>query len=176
MKDNILGKQTKELLEGEWVYSEYGNPPVRIETPQVLKRMDQNKAMPKEASAYFKESSSFVFGSLQGSFYVALTTAKAKQETEFDLKTGLQGAVNGLGGQDVVFNQKDFQTKQGIEGIHGYGTAVKVDPILKKSIKFYFDVLIFKEDKGFQQIVILHEEGRQIRNADFRAHPQFSRT
>ena len=26
LKDNILGHPTKELSEGEWIYSEYGNP------------------------------------------------------------------------------------------------------------------------------------------------------
>ena len=40
VKDNILGHPTKELMEGEWIYSEYGNPGVRLETPKVLKRMD----------------------------------------------------------------------------------------------------------------------------------------
>jgi len=159
VKDNIIGKQTKELLEGEWVYSEYGNPAVRIETPQVLKRVDNSKTFAKQALAMFKESSSFVFGSMQGSFYIAVSTAKPKDESDYDLKNGLNGTVSGFGGQDLAMQQADFETKEGIEGIKGYGTFVKVDPIAKRSMKIYFDVLIFKEDKGFQQIIILHEEG-----------------
>jgi NO-binding membrane sensor protein with MHYT domain len=31
VKDNIIGHPTKELLEGEWVKSEYGNPGIVIE-------------------------------------------------------------------------------------------------------------------------------------------------
>src|SRR5690606_18811585 len=31
LKDNLIGHPVKELLEGDWVRSEYGNPPVIIE-------------------------------------------------------------------------------------------------------------------------------------------------
>ena len=40
VKDNLIGHPSKELLEGEWVKSEYGNPAVQIETPKVLVRTD----------------------------------------------------------------------------------------------------------------------------------------
>jgi hypothetical protein len=36
---------------------------------------------------------------------------------------------------------------------------IKLDPILKKSTKLYFDVLVFNEDGGLQQIMVFHEEG-----------------
>jgi len=39
-KDTIVGHDSKELLEGEWVISEYGFPPITISTPKVLKRTD----------------------------------------------------------------------------------------------------------------------------------------
>jgi len=162
VKDNLLGHPTKELLEGEWIYSEYGNPQVKIETPKVLKRSTQK--FPKELLAMFKEASSFEYGSMLGSFYIAVSTAKTKQETDFDLKKGLQGAVNGFGGQQLALSESEFQTKGGIEGLHGYGTFVKVDPILKQSVKAYFDILIFKEDGGFQQVIILHQEGDKYAN------------
>ena len=35
VKDNLIGHPTKDLVEGEWVYSDYGNPAVKIETPKV---------------------------------------------------------------------------------------------------------------------------------------------
>ena len=38
--DTIVGNETKELLEGNWVESAYGFPPVFIETPKVLKRVE----------------------------------------------------------------------------------------------------------------------------------------
>ena len=164
VKDNLIGHATKELLEGEWVYSEYGNPAVRVETPKVLVRVNKDKVFPKEAQAMFKESSSFIYGSLQGGFYIIVNTVKPKQESEYDLKAGLQGTVSGFGGQDVALSQADFETKEGISGIKGYGTFVKVDPILKQSVKVYFDILIFKQEGGFQQVMILHQEGDKYAN------------
>jgi len=164
VKDNLIGHPTKELLEGEWVYSEYGTPAVRIQTPKVLKRVNNELTYPKEALAYFKSASSFVYGSLQGSFYIVVNTAKPKQESEYDLKKGLQGSVSGFGGQQVAMSEADFETKGGIKGIKGYGTFVKIDPVLKQSIKIYFDIVIFKQDGGFQQIAILHQEGDEYAN------------
>jgi hypothetical protein len=46
VKDTIIG-HPKELLEGEWIRSTYGNPGVAIETPKVLKRIDLTKSLPK---------------------------------------------------------------------------------------------------------------------------------
>ncbi len=63
VKDNILGHPSKELLEGEWVFSEYGNPGVSLETPKVLLRTDLTKTLPKEGLALIKDMQSFVYGS-----------------------------------------------------------------------------------------------------------------
>jgi hypothetical protein len=38
--DTIIGHDSKELLEGEWVTSDYGFPPITISTPEVLKRFE----------------------------------------------------------------------------------------------------------------------------------------
>ena len=159
VKDNIIGRPTKELLEGQWVLSEYGNPSVTIETPAVLVRTDVSNQFPKETLAALKELKFFVYGSLQSNFYIALNTMKTKQETEVDLQKSLEGSVNGMGGQNTVYNKEEFQTKDGASGLKGFGTMVKLDPILKKSTKLYFDILVFKEDGGLQQIMIFHEEG-----------------
>jgi hypothetical protein len=39
VKDQIIGSETKDLVEGQWVSSEYGNPKMYIETPKVLTRI-----------------------------------------------------------------------------------------------------------------------------------------
>lgn len=159
VKDNIIGRPTKELVEGKWVSSEYGNPKMYIETPKVLTRIDATKQFPKEVIAMLKEASVFTYGSFQSNFYIALVTAKPKQETDYDLQKGLEGTIDGFGGQNVVLKQEEFQTKMGVSGLKGFGTMVKLDPILKKSVKLYYEILIFKEDGGYQQVMIFHEEG-----------------
>jgi hypothetical protein len=62
VKDNIIGHPTKELLESEWVKSEYGNPSISIETPKVLKRIDLTKSLPKKWFALIRYAT-FVYGS-----------------------------------------------------------------------------------------------------------------
>ena len=87
VKDNILGHPTKELLESEWVKSEYGNPGIIIETPKVLKRIDLTKSLPKNGMALIKDMNSFAYGSVLDNFYLMVSTYKYKQDSvSVDLK------------------------------------------------------------------------------------------
>lgn len=167
VKDNILGNQSKELLEGEWIYSEYGNPSVRIETPKVLKRTDLMKFFPKEGLALIKDMQSFVYGTFLDNFFVMVSTFNFKQETEIDLSKSLEGSIKMLemqGGQNMIVKQDEFETKEGVKGIKGYGTFSKIDGISKSSTKIYYEILLFSQEGGLQQIITMHEEGDQYAN------------
>jgi hypothetical protein len=167
VKDNILGSQTKELLEGEWIKSEYGNPIVRIETPTVLKRVDLTKSLPKEGMALIKEMQSFAYGSLIDNFYIMVSTLHFKQETKIDLEKSLDGALQSMeaqGAQNMIVKKEDFETKEGIKGLKGFGTFSQIDGVSQSSTKLYYEVLIFSQDGGLQQIIIVHEEGDKYAN------------
>nr|WP_294927650.1 hypothetical protein [uncultured Flavobacterium sp.] len=167
VKDNLIGHPTKELLEGEWVKSEYGNPGVLVETPRVLKRLDTQKALPKEAMALIKEMQLFGYGSLLDNFYITVSTAKFKNPTEIDLSKALEGnlkIIEAQGARNMITKQEDFETKEGITGIKGYGTFTLVNDNLNTSTKLYYEVLMFKQDGGLQQIAIFHEEGDTYAN------------
>lgn len=167
VKDNLIGHPTKDLLEGEWVFSEYGNPSVRIETPKVLKRMDAKKTLPKEAFAVVKDMQLFAYGSILDNFYIAVSTLQYKQETQIDLATALEGSVRVLevqGAQNMILKQEDFSTKEGITGKKGYGSFSMIDPIKKESTKLYYEILLFGQEGGLQQIIILHQEGDEYAN------------
>jgi len=167
VKDNVIGHPTKELLEGDWVKSEYGNPGVSIETPKVLKRMDTEKILPKETMALLKEMQLFVYGSMIDNFYITVSTSKFKNPVELDLAKALEGSlkvIEAQGGQNIIVKQEDFQTNEGITGIKGYGTMSILNPNSKTSTKAYYEILLFKQDQGLQQIMILHEEGDTYAN------------
>jgi hypothetical protein len=159
VKDNIIGSPTKDLVEGQWVSSEYGNPKMYIETPKVLTRIDTSKLFPTEVTKMLKEASVFTYGSLQSNFYIALATAVPKQEIDYDLQKGLEEVIDTFGGQNVILKQEEFQTKMGISGLKGFGTMVMLDPISKSSVKLYFEIILFKENGGYQQVIVFHEEG-----------------
>lgn len=162
VKDNLIGHPTKELLEGQWVKSEYGNPGVLIETPKVLKRMDTQKVLPKETMALIKEMQLFSYGSMIDNFYITVSTSKFKNPVELDLAKTLEGTlkiIEAQGGQNIIVKQEDFQTNEGVQGLKGYGTMSILNPVDKTSTKAYYEILLFKQDQGLQQIMILHEEG-----------------
>lgn len=162
VKDNFIGHPTKELAEGEWVYSEYGNPDIKIETPKVLKRMDVTKVLPKDAFAVLKEMQMFGYGSMMESFNIVVSTVKYKKETEVNFDTVLEGNTKtweSLGGQNIIFKQEDFNTDKGITGVKAYGTMTMLDKIQNKSQKLYYEILLFKQDGGLQEIIVSYREG-----------------
>ncbi|MDQ6471339.1 hypothetical protein RB619_11845 [Flavobacterium sp. LHD-80] len=167
VKDTILLNPTKRLLESEWVKSEYGNPGVLIETPKVLKRMDPLKVLPKDAMALIKEMQLFVYGGMTDNFYIAISTSKFKTPTEIDLAKTLEGSlkiIEAQGGQNIIVKQEDYQTNEGVQGLKGYGTMTVINPITKSSTKVYYEILLFKQEQGLQQIIISHEEGDSYGN------------
>ena len=177
VKDNILGHPSKELLEGEWVTSEYGNPSVRINTPKVLVRTDLTKILPKNGMALIKDMQSFTYGNLGDNFYVMVSTLQYKkdpsageqaEQPKIDLAKSLESALQSLeaqGAQNMIVKQEDFETNEGaIKGIKGYGTFSKTDGESQSSTKFYYETLIFGQEGGLQQIIIVHEEGDKYAN------------
>ena len=167
VKDNVLGHPTKELLEGEWIKSDYGNPGIIIETPKVLKRVDLTKTLPKEGMALIKEMQSFAYGSVLDPFYLMVSTLKFKQESQIDLKKSMDGVLQSMevqGAQNMIVKQEEFETKEGVKGIKAYGTFSQINAITKSSTKLYYEALLFSQEGGLQQILLLHEEGDAYAN------------
>lgn len=164
VKDTIIGNSSKELLEGEWITSEYGNPGVVISTPHVLTRVDISKTLPPEGMALIKEMQSFIFGSLKARFMVMISTTKLKQSGEIDLNKASEVSMQyyqTLGAQNMIVKQEEFSTKEGLKGMRSYGTFSMIDQITKSSSKYYYEVLLFNQEGGLQQITLVYEEGDQ---------------
>jgi len=167
VKDTLIRKETKLLLEGEWVQSEYGNPAVRLETPEVLVRTDLSKTLPKNGMALIKEMQSFVEGKWGDAFYVMVNTMHYQKDTEIDLDKSIDVTIDlleSLGAQNMLVKQEEFQTKQGVSGRKGYGTFVLLNTLTKSSTTYYYEVLLFGQDGGLQQLVLVHEEGDAYAN------------
>lgn len=164
VKDNLIGHPTKELLEGEWVYSQYGNPGVKIETPKVLMRQDASKILPKDAMALIKEMQIFTYGSMVDDFYVGVSTSTFKEETKIDLEQAAEGSIKIFetqGASNILVKTEEFDTQKGITGRKAYGTLSMVDKVSGKSTKMYYEILIFAQSNGIQQITILQREDDQ---------------
>lgn len=160
VKDNIFGYPTKELLEGEWVSSSYGYPPIEIETPDVLIR--QEVELPAETQELIKELQTFAYGSYVGVFSVATSSVTYKEQNDPNFEaaiTNTLGAFESFGVKNIITKQEEFATKSGVKGLKTYGTGNLKNPINDKSKKAKYAILSFG-GKGFmQQIVITWEDG-----------------
>ncbi|MDT0641999.1 LPXTG cell wall anchor domain-containing protein [Zunongwangia sp. F363] len=158
VKDTYLGHPTKELLEGEWIRSEYGNPPVAITTPQVLKRGEI--PLPPEAEQMLVGSETFLYGSLIGNFYTSVSTVQFNKQVQFNLDTAVDGIytyLEGQGAQNIVMKREEFTTLNGAKGIRAFGTLEIENPVTGELIQNKYEILNFAENGGYQQINVIYE-------------------
>ncbi|UII81775.1 BatD family protein [Flagellimonas sp. CMM7] len=160
VKDTVFGYPTKELLEGEWVSSSYGYPPIEIETPDVLIR--QEVELPPEAQELIQELQTFAYGSYVGIFSVATSSVTYKEQTEPDFEAAIGstlGTFETLGVKNIITKQEEFTTKSGVQGLKTFGTGNFENPLNNKSKKAKYTILSFG-GKGFmQQVIITWENG-----------------
>ncbi|TCK68020.1 hypothetical protein DFQ05_1804 [Winogradskyella wandonensis] len=163
VKDKILGHSSIELLEGEWVKSAYGVPPIYIETPKVLKR--QNVELPEEMKDKVK-TTIFGYGSLIDDFNVLTSTSIVGQPQEKDgekqkilnISSVIEGNLktweaNGV--RNIITKNEEFKTPNEAQGVKTFGTAEF--PKLKEG-EFYegeYVMLSFTTERVIQQVVIV---------------------
>lgn len=155
LKDTVLGHPTKELLEGDWISSSYGYPPVILETPKVLVR--QEVKLPPEAQAAIMDIQAFGYRSAIGLFTIGTTSITTNPETEADFTQTIEQIIKGFetqGTKNIITKQEEFSTISGVKGVKVYGSGNFVVPGSKELVKGQYTVLLFG-GKGFQQYVIL---------------------
>lgn len=164
---NLFGSSAKSLLKKEWISSEYGNPGVKIYTPEVLIRQNNEKLFPKEALALLKEMQLFSSGTYLDDVNFTVATIKYKEQQQIDLDIALESGlqmIEAQGAQDIIVKTIDFETPEGIKGRKAFGTVVMLDPITKISKKMYYDFVAFSQDGGLQLVLIMHKEGDEAAN------------
>ncbi|WP_405200007.1 BatD family protein [Christiangramia sp. LLG6405-1] len=157
--DTYIGHPTKELLEGEWIRSEYGNPTVAVTTPKVLVRGEIE--MPEDVQRMMVGSETFIYGSLLSNFYSAVTTIKFRGEVQFDLQKAVDGIYTNLEGQgatNIVMKQEEFTTLNGAKGLKVFGTLQAENPVTGEAIPNEYVILNFAEKGGFEQIIVIFNE------------------
>ena len=156
LKDSVFGHPTKELLEGEWVRSSYGFPPVQLETPQVLVR--QEVKLPTEAKAVIADLQAFGYTSTIGLCTVGTTSITLnQQDAEPDFEKTIEQILSNFenqGAKNIITKQEEFSTIGGVTGAKVYGSGKFLVPNSKVLIDGKYTVLLFG-GKGFQQYVIL---------------------
>ncbi|WP_010230795.1 hypothetical protein [Gillisia marina] len=157
--DFFGGNPTKELLDGEWIQSEYGDPSVSIITPRVLKRGEID--MPNEAKEMLVGNETFIDGMLEEELYVVLSTVRFQEGVKFELDTAVEGVYANLekkGAKNIITKDETYITLEGVEGVKVFGTLEMEIPKKDRSINKKYIILNFAVNGGFQQITVIYNE------------------
>ena len=158
--DTITRHHTKRLLEGEWVQSSYGFPPVLVETPEVLVRQDSY--LTPDSMAEVKEIHNFIYRSADGLFLVGASSKLWLEPKEPDFAQSLELALEefeSLGARNIITKEEVFTTVGGVKGVKIYGSGNFTEPGSGDKIRGQYTILMFG-GKGFQQQLMLSwEEG-----------------
>ena len=153
--DTVTGHPTKKLLEGEWVKSIYGYPPVLIETPEVLVR--QEIFLPPDVQAEVKEFHNFTYQNEKDLFSVEAISKTLYEQKEPDYEQSLEQVLMEFekdGARNIITKQEEFTTVSGIRGIKIFGSGSFTEPGSGDRVKGHYAVFLFGGN-GFQQQLTL---------------------
>lgn len=167
VKDTIIGNNSLELLEGEWVTSDYGVPPITISTPKVLKRISPE--LPKEI-ALQTQVTMFGYGSLIERFNIVVATSivktqnqgDKKEESKVDLKQVVENNIKTWekgGVQNIIVKDKQFVTPNGAEGLKTYGNADFPFGSTENLSRGNYIILAFNSNNVIQEVILSWREG-----------------
>tara|TARA_R110002072_G_scaffold22615_1_gene79278 strand:- start:97225 stop:98802 length:1578 start_codon:yes stop_codon:yes gene_type:complete len=164
LKDAVLGNEMRELAEGRWINSEYGNPSVIIETPEVLVRVPVE--VPEGLNTLIKEMAIFKSGEKEDPFQVIVTTSKFSQPQEVNLEDALEGSLAELekgGAKNMLVKREEFETDKGIKGIKAYGEFnVQVSDDEVRAEPSEYELLLFAQKEGLQQVLLVYENDKRF--------------
>ena len=165
--DTIFGQENKELLEGNWVESAYGFPPVFIETPKVLKRVETE--LPDEVKQKMSMTT-FAYGSMTDVFSVVINTTtlnvpkqqpaqgeENKENPTFDLLEVSEQTIKDFeakGASNIAVKKDKYITPNKAEGLKTFGTLTLKNPNSESTVDAEYVVLCFANENVLQQIII----------------------
>ena len=156
--DTIIGNNSKELLEGDWVRSEYGVPPIYISTPKVLERLENNPLDTLKGA----KGTMFTYGSLTSPIDIAVSTTKLEMQgdSKIDLNQFVEGSLQKLdnnGVKNIITKTEQFITPNAAEGLKAYGTGEFPSSVLGNYREGNYVILAFTAENIVQQIMLVWE-------------------
>nr|WP_321221507.1 BatD family protein [uncultured Psychroserpens sp.] len=172
--DTIVGEESKELLEGEWVRSDYGVPPIMISTPVVLERI--NIEIPEELKDKI-ENTSFRFLSDEAGIDIQVSTTKFNYtDEEKEQALSEEGKTRELlaasekyiqkleadGATNITVKREQFITPNAAEGFKTYGTMMLSND--GDDTPANYNIILFKAENVRQQIILQWRGGNTYTN------------
>ena len=166
VRDILLGYPTIKLKNKEWIISQYGTPPVKIATPEVLRRVKT------EMGGALRFSS----GDYDSPFYVDLvfTQKPPKQKQEENPtddeqlaqeKEAVQLLINEIikdfqsrGAVNILIKEEEFTTLSGIPALKIYGTLDYPKKGKDERVRCNYMTHLFDFDRSGINLTLLYEK------------------
>ena len=165
VRDTIFRYPTKLLVSGQWFKSQYGTPPLAVETPEILERISSSEDLVQQ----------FRLGSLDGPFYINLAfdfpknQAKAAEPLsadpkQADLEKG-QELVNSIisnfeseGAVNIFIKNDAVTLPSGIPVAKVYGTLDYPKKKQTKRVRCNFSAYLFTFEQGTIILTLMYEK------------------
>ena len=160
LKENYIGYSTEELLKKEWVFSEYGEPAIIIETPKVLQRNNDEKIQ-NNLPENVKSTNRFMYGSIVDDFSIVLITTAFKDTTQLDLEVAIENDLKELerfGAKNIIVKMTDFENVKGLSGKKAFGTFSAFNPKTEEDQKMSYEIVVFTQSGGAQEFLLMYKE------------------
>ena len=158
VKDTVLGHPSKSLLEGEWISSSYGYPPIDLASPEVLIRQEIN--IPPELKDNIKETQAFSYYNPDNMLRIGTSSTMLNQQEDPNYEESIDLILKTFvdkGAKNIITKQEKFTSVSGVSGLKVYGSGTFPTNNASKSVKGKYAILLFG-GKGFQQQIVLSWE------------------
>lgn len=128
VKDQVFGNELRELTEQTWLTSEYGIPPVQLNSPDILVRQDST-VLSDDFSVLAVTVDQFSTGEISDDFYIGVTSFTLKEtpsQEENQLSTkmvhdNMIKVLDGIGATDILMLDDEIEI-DGLKGVSLEGT------------------------------------------------------
>ncbi|MEM9678948.1 MAG: hypothetical protein AAF901_01380 [Bacteroidota bacterium] len=166
VKDTIVGNDSKQLLEGQWVKSAYGVPPIYISTPEVLKREEveiPEEQKDKIINTTFRSLEEKVGLDIQVSttvFNLPPEAAEKRNTQEGAAKEALMASeayiklLESQGAQNITVKREEFITPNAVEGLKTFGAMSLPMEGSEESQRANYAIFIFLAENTRMQVIL----------------------
>ena len=166
VRDTLMGYPSIKLKNKEWITSQYGTPPVKISTPEVLRRVKTEKGGALRFSS----------GDYDASFFIDLAFIQkppkqegqevpSKEDKEAQQKEKVQELINEIindfqsrGAVNILIKDEAITTLSGLPALKIFGTLDYPKKGKNNRVRCNYTTHVFDFDQGGINLTLLYEK------------------
>jgi hypothetical protein len=165
VKDQVFGNELREQTEQTWLTSDYGMPPVQLNSPDILVRQDST-VLSDDFSVLAVTVDQFSTGEISDDFYIGVTSFTLKEtpsqeENQLSAKMvhdNMIKVLDGIGATDILMLDDEIEI-DGLKGVSLEGTFTL------DGGDFEYEIIKVLNRVGINQVMITNKKDDED-NAD----------